>query len=261
MIAMLAPDLLDRRALGLLELVDIFGAPLRGFASVTGEGLRIYRKEGGRFAILAAAGLETHERAFDAVPGTPALRSKRFNVDIRPDDRRFAPRRAEIRLPRDPDPANRGNATSLFSPMAIELLPAPNCPVPANAASVRVTVRSGGLRVEGALVRVASENGQFSGRAVTDAAGEALVIVPHFPMSFTGNNASVSAELAGSVSVVADPDNVVLRSDAELGAAGAQPLPHPVDPDVLTAMPVPAGVPVTLSARATRNAVVEWAAP
>jgi hypothetical protein len=266
---MLAPDLLDRRALALIALVDPFGRPLHGPVRISGEGLRAAAKPGGRWAILAAKGLEAHAGAFAAAPGSPAQASVACAVDIRPADGGLAPRRALVPLPRDPDPGHQGEADSLFEPVTIALLPSPRCLIPATAAAVRVTVRkrNDGRRVANALVRVASDNGQFAARAVTDAAGEALVIVADFPMTFTGGGGSVADGLAGKVTAVADPDSAVLVEDAQAlaalaGAAGRSS--GWADPDALAeAFPVPAAgaVAVRLSTRAVATVAVEWRAP
>lgn len=266
MTTMLAPDLLDRRALALIALVDPFGRPLVGSAQLRGEGLRTVAKPGGRWAVLAYAGLEAHVGAFAAAPGSPAQGSVACAIDIRPADGGLAPRRAVVPLPRDPDPAHKDQADSLFAPVTIALLPSPRCAIPATSAAVRVTVRkrNDGRRVANALVRVASDNGQFAAQAVTDAAGEALVIVAQFPMSFTGGGGSVADGLPGTVTAVADPATAVLVDDAEVlaalaGAAGQDA--GWADSDALAdAFPVPAtgAAAIRLSTRAVATTEVEW---
>jgi hypothetical protein len=269
MTMMLAPDLLDRRALALIALVDPFGRPLVGPALLSGEGLRTVSKSGGRWAILAYRGLESHVGSFESAPAAPNNGSVDCAIDIRPADRGLAPRRATVPLPRDPDPASRGQADSLFEPVTIVLLPSPQCSVPGTSAAVRVTVRkrNDGRRVANALVRVASNNGQFTAQSVTDAAGEALVIVPDFPVSFTGGGGSVSAGLPAKVTAVADPATAVLIDDADvpaaLASAGGQSSGWP-DPDALAdALPVPASgaAAIQLSTRVVATADVEWRAP
>lgn len=266
---MLSPDLLDRRALALIALVDPFGRPLGGPVQLTGDGLRTVAKPGGRWAVLACKGLEAHVGAFESAPASPAQGTVACAIDIRPADGGLAPRRAVVPLPRDPDPAHRGETDSLFEPVTVTLLPSPQCPVPGTAAAVRVTVRkrNDGRRVANALVRVASDNGQFAAHSVTDAAGEALVIVAQFPMSFTGGGGSVADGLPGKVTAVADPATVVLVDDADVlaaRAAAAGPRAGWADPDALAdAFPVPAAgaVAVRLSTRVVATAEAEWRAP
>jgi hypothetical protein len=269
MTIMLSPDLLDRRALALIALVDPFGRPLDGPAQLTGEGLRTVAKPGGRWAVLACKGLEAHVGAFEAAPASPAQGSVACAIDIRPADVGLAPRRAVVPLPRDPDPDHKDEADSLFAPVTIALLPSPRCPIPGTSAAVRVTVRkrNDGRRVANALVRVASDNGQFAAQAVTDAAGEALVIVPDFPMSFTGGGGSVADGLPGKVTAVADPATATLVDDAgvlaALADAGRQTSGW-ADPDALAdAFPVPAAgaVNIRLSTRVVAATEVEWRAP
>jgi hypothetical protein len=268
MTMMLSPDLLDRRALALLVLVDPFGRPLIGPARITGDGVRTAAKPGGQWALLAAAGLENHVAAFAAPPATPAQGTIKCAIDIRPFSGTLAPRRAVVPLPRDPDPGHKDQADSLFAPVTIALLPGPTCPIPQTAAAVRVTVRKqgDGRRVGNALVRVASDNGQFAAQSVSDAAGEALVIVPNFPLAFTGSGGSVSDTLPAMATAVADPASAVLVADEDVAAArnraasldGGYP-----DPDALAAaFATPAtGTVVQLSVRAIATADVEWRAP
>jgi hypothetical protein len=268
MTTMLTPDLLDRRALALLALIDPLGRPLVAPARLTGDGVRTAAKPGGQWALLAAAGLESHIGAFAAAPATPARGTIKCAIDIRPYGSALAPRRAVVALPRDPDQAHKDQADSLFAALPIALLPTPSCPIPSTAAAVRVTVRKhgDGRRVANALVRVASDNGQYSARSITDAAGEALVIVPSFPLAFTGSGGSVSGALPAKATAVADPGKAALVSDDQVAAARAraaqQDGDYP-DPDALAAaFATPAnGVVVQLSVRAVATADVEWIAP
>jgi hypothetical protein len=268
MTAMLSPDLLDRRALALIALVDPFGRPLTTPAALSGAGLRTVAKPGGRWAILAAAGLEHHVDAFQEAPTSPAKGAVKLALDIRPYDGALAPRRTIVALPRDADPGHREQADSVFQPVPVALLPGPTCRVPATSAAVRVTVRKrgDGRRVANALVRVASNNGQFSAQSVTDAAGEALVIIPSFPLAFTGGGGSVADELPAKATAVADADTAVLVADAEVAAARARAAGQVggfADPDALAAaFAVPAsGTNVRLSVREIATADVEWRAP
>ena len=269
MTMMLSPDLLDRRALALIALVDPFGRPLGGPAQLTGAGLRTVAKPGGRWAVLACKGLEAHVGSFESAPASPAQGTVACAIDIRPADGALAPRRAVVPLPRDPDPDHKDEQDSLFAPVTITLLPSPQCPIPATSAAVRVTVRkrNDGRRVANALVRVASDNGQFAAQAVSDAAGEALVIVTDFPMSFTGGGGSVADGLPGKVTAVADPATAVLVEDAGVLAALADARRQSqgwADPDALAdAFPVPAtgAANIRLSTRVVATTDVEWRAP
>ena len=219
--------------------------------------------------MLGCQGLEAHVASFASAPAGPAPGSVECVIDIRPADGGLAPRRAVVPLPRDPDPDHRDQDDSLFAPTTIALLPSPHCPVPATSAAVRVTVRkrNDGRRVANALVRVKSDDGQFAAQSVTDAAGEALVIVPDFPLGFSGGGGSVADGLAAKVTAVADPESAVLVEDAgalaALARAGRQDSGW-VDPDALAdAFPAPGAgaASIRLSTRAVATTQVEWRAP
>lgn len=265
---MLHSDLLERRALALLTLIDVFGRPVLGQVHLSGPGLRIVAKGSGRHAVISAAGFSDYESAFAAPPATPAIGSKSFRIDLRPADSGLAPRSVTIKLPRDPDPAKAATAGSLFAPVPVVLLPAPQCPVPASAAALRVTVRkkNDGRRVAGALVRVSSAGGTFKARAVTDAAGEALVIVPHFPLSHTGPGGQIDSALDAKATVVADPDAVRLIADGAVAAERRAALAASggfLDPDALEqALPAPGGgTNCKLSTRMIATLNLEWKNP
>ena len=81
---MLTPDLLDRRALALLRMVDVHGRPVAGPVRIEGEGVRTVAKAPGHFAVLAAAGFEDHVAAFLAPPAAPALQSRNVAIDLTP---------------------------------------------------------------------------------------------------------------------------------------------------------------------------------
>jgi hypothetical protein len=267
MMNMLAPDILDRRALALIELVDPFGKPLSSPATISGDGVRLFAKGMGRYVLAEAAGLEKYVSSFGAVPSTPVVSSKKVILDIRPVDRSICPRQIEIALPRNPDPAQAASEGSLFEPIQIALSPSPASPIPATAAAVRATVRkrNDGRRVANALVRWVSDNGQFSGRSITDFAGEALIVVPQFPMSFTSGS-NISDSLGGKVSAVADADLALLVSDEDIAVArafAAAPSYPLVDPDDLASrFAIPAGATgIGMSTRFIATADIEWRAP
>lgn len=265
---MLHPDLLERRALALLALVDTFGRPVLGQVHLSAPGLRTVAKGSGRYAVISAKGFAEYETGFAAPPAAPAVGSTDLRIDIRPADGALAPRSATLKLPRDPDPARASTADSLFATVPVVLLPAPQAQIPSSAAAVRVTVRKkgDGRRVAGALVRVSSTDGTFKARAVTDAAGEALLIVPQVPLSHTGPGGQIDSALDAKATVVADPDTVRLVADdavvAERRAALAATSGF-LDPDALdTALPAPGGgTSIKLSTRMIATLNLEWKKP
>ena len=58
MTAMRSPELLDRRSLALLRLVDVYGRAIAGPVRLIGEGISYVRKNDGTIAILSVSGLD-----------------------------------------------------------------------------------------------------------------------------------------------------------------------------------------------------------
>ena len=263
---MLAPDLLDRRALALIRLVDVYGRPLAGPARIEGEGLRTVAKGEGAFAILAAAGLEAHESAFEAPPVGPAVGSRHVQLDVTPADPAAAPRGFDLRLPRDPDPAHALQPASLFQAEPVEMLPSARARLAGSACAVRVAVtrKDDGRLVENALVRARSDDGLFAARAVTDARGEACLIFPVLPLAFTGAGANVQPDLPARVVVHAGAPSARFHAPSEVqaavAAAAARTAGH-ADPDALAAAfsaDFQSGTPVQLAAGRERSLNIEW---
>jgi hypothetical protein len=266
---MLAPDLLDRRALALISLIDAYGRPVEGPVRIVGDGVRTVAKGGGRFAVLEAAGLEAHTAAFALPPATPALRSQQILIDLTPAVGDAAPRRFDLRLPRDPDPDQAEDEESLFKPAVIEMLPTARTRQTGSACLVRVTVvrDDDGRAVENALVRGRSDNGQFTARAMTDARGEACLVFPVLPLAFPGAGANVEPELAGRVIVTVDPAVARFHAAADVAVAAAAAAGRTAghaDPDALAganAAAFAAGAAVRLAAGRQPSLTIEWQEP
>jgi hypothetical protein len=258
-IAMLAPDLLDRRALALLRLVDVAGRPVLGPVRIEGDGVRTVAKGDGRFALLEAREFEDYAASFDPIAAAP---TRTIRLDLTPAARDVAPRSFGLRLPRSPDP---GSASSLFEPQAVEMLPSALATRSGSACTVRVSVRRGGdgRVVEGALVRSRSADGAFTARAVTDARGEGCLLFPFLPMAFPGS--TISAGQPARIVVDVDPDVARFHAPSETGAAAEaaslRTSGH-LDPDALAAAaPAPnftAGAEATLSAGRESAVSLEW---
>lgn len=268
MTMMLTPDLLDRRALALLAFVDAYGRPVEGPVQVEGDGVQTVAKGEGRYAVLAAKGLEAYTATFAPTPGTPALRSKPIQLDCTPATRTLAPRGFSLALPRDGDPAHREQADSLFQPVTIELLPTAAGPVLGSAAALRVNVtRAGdGAAIEGALVRAQTDVGLFAARALTDARGEACLLFAALPLSFAGAGASVDPDTPARVIVDVDPAVARFHATADIPAAvaaAATRTDHP-DPDALAAaLPAtfPSGTAFRVAAGRQLSLALTWTAP
>ena len=259
-------DVLDRRAIALLTFVDALGARVASPVSVQGDGIALFVKRPGALVLAAAPGFAAYTAAFDPIPAAPGVGSVEVQLDIRPSDPAHAVRRFVLGLPRDPDPANAALATSLFQPVEVPLLPTPLASITGLAAALSVNVRRAddGRRVEGALVRLRPEGGRPEARAMTDAAGDALLLVPGVPLASPGAGAVVRADIGGAIDAVVDPALARFHRPEEIGAArdaAARRLRGFIDPDDLAGRLGAAATPpqdVRIEAGRTRTATIAW---
>jgi len=266
---MLAPDLLDRRALALIELVDPVGRPVRSPVLVSAAGVRVVSKRDGRIAVLEAPGFAAHSAAFAAPPGTPALRSKSITVDLTPADGAYLARSFVLRLPRNPDPAQGDKPLSLFQPEAVALSASPRTRMVGNACILRASVQrsTDGSCVENALVRARSADSAFTVWGMTDAAGEAALVFPALPLSFAGPGGSTSATISASVVVHADPESARFADPGQLAEARrahARRTAGHADPDAIADAHSPnfsSGKSVLLAAGSEPTVALKWTAP
>lgn len=178
---------LERRVLGAVRFRDAVtgldvAAPLR----VTAPGVRWVRNLRGWYVAASAPGLEAHTLSVDRPPSQPAAGKVPVALAAEDPEGTYLPRRAVLSLPRDPDPAKKDAASSLFAPAEVELFPSPAAPVMPGWAVVRVSARTAaGAPAAGALLRVVRKGnqGELLGRGMTDARGEALVAVPGIPVT------------------------------------------------------------------------------
>jgi hypothetical protein len=264
---MLAPDLLDRRALALIAVRDAFGRAVTSPVIVEAAGVRTVVKTDGTIAVIDAPGFAAYGAAFAAPPANPAVGSVSLPLDILPADPCLQARRYVLKLPRDPDPAKRGQANSLFTPVAVELLATPLQRRDALAGIIRVRVhrKSDGALVGGALVRIRSTDGKFEARGVTDRAGEAALVVPNLPLGFAGSGGKMDASLAAKAIVKVNPASAIFTLPGDLPVAGSiSRAAGPFDPDELAAGPAPnfaGGTPFNLSAGTEPSLELEWKQP
>lgn len=266
---MLSPDLLDRRALALLALVDGYGAPVVGPVVIAAKGVRTVAKALGRVAILDAPGFAAYTAAFAAPPASPAVNARTLMLDLTPFDAGLLPRRLSLKLPRNPNPAQREQANSLFQPVRVELSPSPRVAASGGACVLRASVRrtGDGAIVENALVRARTDGGAHEAWALTDAAGEAALVFPALPASFTGAGGTPSRTIACSVLVHADPATARFATDKTLAAARAAAAARReghADPDAIAAANAPdfaTGVDVPIAAGSQPAVSLEWTAP
>jgi hypothetical protein len=261
-----ARETLDRRALAALRFRDALGAAVTGPVSIAAPGVGAFRKPSGEVVVTRAPGLDAYAAAFPDPPAAPAPGAVTVTLDLRPADPGLAPRRVRIRLPRDPDPAS---ATSIRRPVEIVLPPSVAARTTGLSAGLLVAVRhADGRRVEGALVRLTPAGGAPT-TALTNAAGEALLLAAGLPLAAPGPGATVVAVTAATLDAVIDPAAVRLHADADLPAARAAEAVRTrdfPDPDALAeALGQPASGVVAIPAAQvdlrpgeTRAAVLHW---
>src|SRR5688572_7192736 len=154
----------DRRVLGAISFLDAttrlqIASPLK----IEANGVRLARNRRGLYVVTSAPGFKVYTEAFQQQPRPPAAGAVAVGsvpVEVRVTDPNFEymPRRTIIRLPRDPEPANANQASSLFRPIEIPLFPSPSAAVAPGWAVIRATVRERGtnMLLPWSLLRVMS---------------------------------------------------------------------------------------------------------
>ena len=230
---------------------DVTGRAVPDMVRIEAEGLAPYRKANGDVILFGpvAAGA----RWITLRPGTPA----------------YAPRLATLTLPR---PVSDSDPNSVFRPQDIRLQPSADYPVAGNLAALRVTLSglrpSGRHVIGGALLRLTSETAGLPGAtAVTNVAGEALLIVAGLPLMKT-DDLTATPHFSYRLDGIADPASpattlVSVGALDALAQAGGFTQGAPVDPDVLSRGAAPAfalmpSLPVSLAAGLTATIAADW---
>lgn len=248
--ALLEPDV--RRVWAAVRFVDAATRrPLTTTLDVQAPGVTWLRKRDGMQVVVAlnppavtladGAVVTAFEAAFDPLPAVPAL-----SVTGRVSDPsgRTLPRLFTLALPRATLPA--GPAAERFTPVEVVLDPSPAAPLLSTWAVLRVSLQRAGRPVNNAVLRVhRSAGGALIGRGMSDARGEALVIVAGLAQVTAGlNDLVMEREVAAELRISTDP---------------APPASEPfVNPDTLAAR---ADVPrhtqaVTLASGRTQNLAI-----
>lgn len=214
----------DRRVLGAIRWVDavthaVIAQPLRVEATTAS----LTRNLQGLTVITAAAGLEKYAGTFDldTLPQADVKADESVTVEGRVTDPTgmFLPRAFTLELPRPAAPGQPHPTNSIFEPMNLQLLPAPQAKVMAGWAQVRVSVsrKPDATPFPQVLVRVvsASDHGRVLGRGMSDARGEALVIVPGLPLFKPGATPDhvVTSETMANLEFI-PPENASSAPDA-----------------------------------------------
>ncbi len=266
MSAVLAFEFVDRRVLAGIRFVDPFGRAVLTPVTVTpvDPGVTLFFKRPGEIIVTDAPGLAKHTAAFDSPPKTPALGSVAIVLDVRPVDPALGARRFTVNLPRNadaskPDPASTAVIVPLFAGAAGDLA--------GLAAAVRVNVRrDDGAAIEGAVVRLRPA-GRPEVMALTDAAGDALLLAMGVPLASPGPGATVRPDIAGEIDAIVDPALARFNAAADIQAArraAAQRISGLIDPDDIVARLKAKATPIVtvrVAPGRTTTAGITWTAP
>lgn len=265
----LAFDYLDRRMLGAVLLTDSLGQSLPESVQISCDDADIWQKKPGELIVRSARDLDGHDRAFEEPPMLPAIGSQRIDVDIRAGSSSYLSRRFALNLPLDPDPANKANDNSLFQHQRIVMPPSPSAQVAGGSAAllVRVTRASDDHAIEGAVVRVRPSGTLPEVTSLTNAIGEAMLIIAAVPLSSPGAGATVTSDYAAQVDAIIDPALIRFHAPEDyfsaLQEAGRRQRDF-IDPDDVVSRLSGAATTqqaIQLASGKTRSALIEWTPP
>ena len=106
---------------------------------------QIIRNRSGLYVVNRHTLLASHSNAFAAPPAAPPVGSVTLTVTLRDPSGFYLARTAQIRLPRDPQPANAGTLQSLFGLVDVELYRLPSA-LRSAPTGCRCACRSGSKR-------------------------------------------------------------------------------------------------------------------
>ena len=263
MMATRALEFLDQRAWAALRFVDVIGRAVLSPVGVTGTPvIKATPNRLGLTVITHVDGFDAYEDGFASPPANPAIGSVPVALDVTPADSGLAPRRILLALPRDAAGNNAANANSLFQPVDVTLLPTPGFQLTGLTAGLRVTVTrtTDGALIEGALVRLSVMPNGPEARAITNAAGEALVVAAGLPL-FSVSGPKVVGDHPATVDVVVVPQLARFHPLGANDVANGAPFS---DPDTLEAQPnakASATKAVRVAAGRTLATRLQWAPP
>jgi hypothetical protein len=234
-ILMRVPDIIDRRVLGALRLVDhTTTALIRRPLQVTSDRVCFIRNRSSFYVVSSAPGLASHLTEFESVPSQPVVGSVQIAVNIADQQRTYLPRLMTIELPRNPDPAVSDQTGSLFQPMDVPMYRASNAFTNVNWSVIRGSVfrlddQSNRRPIRGALLRVIrTDDDVVLARGLSDTRGELIVTVAGIPITnFSNGDEDEDSTPSGPVITSETPVRLEVIVDSAL--------PWPVNPDVLEA--------------------------
>ncbi len=215
----------DHRALAAIRFLDEeTHLPVSVPLKVAGGGLKLIRNRRGLYVVLEAPSFEDYAASF-LVPGSaPPLRT--FTLTAEDPTRTYLSRRFDMKLPRDPTagPDELLPADSVFRPLDVVLYPSAMARANAGSAIVRLTVQDKhGAPLRNALVELSLSAPALSRGGLSDARGEALVLIPGIPIAdWTDPSATTEFDLDVKAAWAAgagppDPDQLAASLQAVAG--------------------------------------------
>jgi hypothetical protein len=222
---------LERRVLGAIRWLDhVSKAVVAHSLDVRSDNAAFTRNLSGLTVITAANGLEEYGDTFDLKDLRPAAKRALGSIvvggTVQDPSGHYLPRAFKVMLPRDPTPGSPRPADSLFAPKDLELLPTAAAKTLAGWAQVRVTVlnKATGKEFRDVLVRVVTAgNHRVLGLGMSDARGEALVVIPGLPLFGPGETAAtmVTSETSARAEFIPPPPGTSPVDWTELDATAA----------------------------------------
>jgi hypothetical protein len=225
---------LDNRVLGALRWIDgVTGTPIDRPLPASCDGLSLLNNRSNLCVILAAQGLGDYGGAYD--PNTlspaqkPADKTLSFATLVQDPLGDYLPRLVTVQLPRPLTP--QGTPDSTFDPLDVVLLPSPVRNAAAGWARLRLSAtRADGSPFANVLFRVqrSSAPQTLLGRGLSDARGEALVLIPGLKLFEPGQapNEVVTSETEVSIQAFEPPGTDAVVDWTLLEAGVPKTAPH-----------------------------------
>lgn len=219
-------ELVDRRVVLGLRLLDrVTSAPVDRPMRVAatwldpggGQPLRALwarwmRNRGGLMVLMEIEGAEAYTTTFDLqAAGAPVLQPRSLWVDLEDPSGAYLTCRLPLSIPRDPDPAQPNN---VLTPVDAHLFRGPAMGARASWGVVYAHVRRSGsdTPLPGALLRLQWGVPVRTAYGLTDARGEAVILVPGIPVTTWGANETsdevFQQDFPATLSAAVDPDSL-----------------------------------------------------
>ncbi len=213
-----------RRLLAAVQFLDgVTGMAVPCHVKVRGDGLQIWDKPNGRVLVMAVDDDKD-----------PAAAKTSHEIECRPSDPAYMPRKASIAIPR----TNDGTSEAIFNPITITLYPSTSYRCMGNLGGLLVTVKEPpGNVVRGAVVTLKqTDNPAITTRTMTNAAGEALLMVKGAAVvQYSAGTHTEDINATLEILVDADPNKRVANTEEAIARARTENLV--TDPEVLLNTP------------------------